>query len=640
MRLNNRSAEYLKGKGKKAKDKDRLWPEIAERFEIGLQLRRAFDAQWLINLAFFSGKQYTIFNTNAWVLQQLKLVKGRIRTVDNQILPKVRRQIADGVRNEPQMSVVPNTNDQDDIKAAKLGDDVLKHFWRQDKMRKKLRLGQGWRFTTGNVFISDQWDPHKGRMVLNEDSGKLEYEGDVTCDIWSPFEIVVPCAMFGPTELDDFPWMIRYKFRPLEYFPENFARGEDVKAESMPDQMFNVGALFGVNVGSTQTAGEGANEIELFIKPCKTWPKGLLLTGANGIILDKQEYPFGYYAMEQFKDVEIPGLFWGMATMQQAIGLQKSWNRNLNSLDEFNHYMAKGKLLVPKNAGLEVDPDDTHGQILHYKPVMGHKPEMLTIKGLPATYEFALARIGMSLQDLFSQQEVMRGTNKSDIRSGDMVELLLEQSATGAIPSFAIFEESLEALMSRVLRRIGKGYTNERFLKIAGKEGVFTLKAFRGADLRGNTDVHVKRESAMPESRAARNAMVERRFKEGFYGPPNDPEVRRKVQQMLDDATLIESMEDQRLDQANAWLENDAMMEGGMNRFIVNAYDDHGVHLREHNRHRKANDYQKLKKENPKVFVGLEMVFTDHVKQHQAFIAEQRAQQLKEMAIMKGGGNG
>ena len=46
--------------------------------------------------------------------------------------------------------------------------------------------------------------------------------------------------------------------------------------------------------------------------------------------------------------------------------------------------------------------------------------------------------------ELYHQQEVTSGTNKSDIRSGEMVALLLEQDDFGNVPTHAVFEESLE----------------------------------------------------------------------------------------------------------------------------------------------------------------------------------------------------
>ncbi|KKK86970.1 hypothetical protein LCGC14_2757920, partial [marine sediment metagenome] len=420
---------------------------------------------------------------------------------------------------------------------------------------------------------------------------------------------LVPYAALGDSDLNDFPWMMKIKWRQLDYIRGHHENGVRVSSENMPKQHFDTTHIFGMASGAAGTRAEGAVVKELYIKPSITYPKGLHLIGANGVILQQDDYPFTEYNLEQFKDIEVPGVFWGMATMELGIQLQKSWNRTVTGVDEFNRVLGKGKGLVPRGANLEAMPDDTHGEWIVYKPVMGHKPEYMNPKGLPRTYDLMLTILTKSFQDLFSQQEVTKGTNKSDIRSGEMVELLLEQNAMGAIPTNSIFEEGLEGSMGRVLRRIQSGYKTNRMLKVIGNEGEFELFDFKGADLRNNTDVHVKRESSLPESRVARNIIVERRFKERFYGDPMDPEVRRHVMNMLDDAIVKDAYADTRLDETNARAENLVMAQGQITRYLINDYDDHMIHVRELNHYRKGRDHQNLRFENPQKFGELESIF-------------------------------
>jgi hypothetical protein len=103
--------------------------------------------------------------------------------------------------------------------------------------------------------------------------------------------------------------------------------------------------------------------------------------------------------MEQFKDIEVPGVFWGMATTEAAIWLQKVWNRTYSDMVEFNRIMARGKWLDPRGSQSEVVPNDEIGQVIRYKPVMGHKPEMMDVKGLPATYQQVLAQTAQSFME-------------------------------------------------------------------------------------------------------------------------------------------------------------------------------------------------------------------------------------------------
>jgi len=620
------------------KDPDELWSFIKDKYDIGIDARRPFEQQWALDMAFFSGKQYTYFNTYTHTLHHLEPVKGRVRLVDNQLMPRVRRQIADSIKNDPTMSVVPNTNSDDDLHAADVGNKVLKHFWRNNRMKTKIRQLQNWRFITGNAFLDDRWNPKLGNTTVATDQNgnhEVRYEGDVDCGVWSPFEILVPAVAMGDTELHRFPWLIKAKWRHLDFIRQHYKRGHEVKSEQLPQPHMDHSAIFGLYSGDAASKVEGAVVIELYLQPCPEHKKGLFIVGANGVVLEKDEYPFNHYHLEHFKDIDVPGIFWGMSTMHLGIGLQKSWNRTISGVDEFNKKMAKGKGLVPRKANLEALPDDNHGEWLEYTPVMGLKPEMMTLKGLPQTYELMLTIVKNSLEDLFSQHEVTRGTNKSDIRSGDMVQLLLEQDAHGLIPASAVFEEGLEASMSRVLKRIQKGYDQNRTLKIMGTDKNWEIVSFQGADLRDNTDVHVERESSMPDSRVAREAMIIDRFERGFYGDPADKKTREHVYKMIENAVPEDIYADDRQDRSNAEIENETMFKSGVDGLMVNIYDDHEIHIEAHRRFLKSREFQRLKFEDARAFKQIDMLFYKHMKQHQEFIAEAQQNQMKTAAAFE-----
>jgi chorismate mutase len=261
------------------------------------------------------------------------------------------------------------------------------------------------------------------------------------------------------------------------------------------------------------------------------------------------------------------------------------------------------------------------------------------LKGLPSTVDGILSIVKTSLQDLFSQHEVTNGTNKSDIRSGEMVSLLREQDSIGVVGTHAIFEESLEATMKRVLKRIQAGYTSERMIKIRGQEGDFEVISFKGADLRNNTDVHVVKQSSLSDSRVAREAQIIGKFQAGLYGDPADPEVRRHVMRMLEDAVVKDIYSDTIADETYARFENRLISESkGAEMHLVNPYDNHSIHLKEHTHFQKSMEYQKAKLgQGAKEWMMVELAFREHTSLHQKFVAEAEAAQLQKMAMLKGG---
>ena len=623
---------------------DDQWPYLKERYDLAAELRRPYEQRWQLNLSFLAGKQYTFYNENAFMIQHLIAQKGRLRVVDNKILPRYQKQVSRMIRNQPRMSVVPASTDQEDLKAAKKGDKILKWYWRQHQMKKKVRTLSGWIYSCGNGYLGDTWNPRLGPMIVGKD-GSLLYEGDAEVEVWSPFDVGVPSIGLGDTDIESMPWIEKHKFRTLEQIQTEFERGKLVEAQTRPMPYVDSSLLFGLGESSSARKVDGAVVIELRVKPNSEFPKGLFLIGANGRILEKEDYPYESYHLQQFKDIEVPGVFHGMATTEAAIWLQKIWNRTLSDIADYNRTMARGKWLIPRNAKLEVVPDDSHGQRFEYNPVLGHKPEMMTIKGLPASYQQALNTVAASLMELYHQHEVTSGTNKSDIRSGEMVALLLEQDDFGNVPTHAVFEEGMEAVFSRILRRIQKGYKRQRVIAVTGRDDEHEVFAFEGADLRNNTDVAVAKESSIPDSKVARQFRITTNYKDGLYGSPEDPRTRERVLRMLDEVPddVKDIFAEDHLDRQIQLIENQAMMAQPGITLIANPYDNHGIHLEQIRIQRKQPEYQRMKMEDPAGFGQMEMTFISHEQQHQAFFAEQQKSEdarMAKMAKMEKGGRG
>lgn len=623
---------------RKLKGLDKYWSDIKDKLTLGLELRRSFESQWVMNLAFLTGNQYTAFNTAAHLLHRIASVPGKVRSVDNIILPKWQRQVSNLIKSRPQISVVPNSNQEEDIAAAKTSQKAAEWYFTNVLMKHKTRALASWIYSTGNAFLDDIWNRKKGPMGVDKKTGDVVYAGDVDCSVWSPFEIVAPVD-FGTTEINDLPWIAKHKRYSLSWIEENLPRGGEVVEEKFTSGMITLETLIGGRSGIPKLGDvKSAYVCNMYIKPCNTYPKGAYFLAANGVVMDKQDYPYNEYPIEHFKDIQYPGVFWGEATMAHALGLQRSWNNDTSSIEEFNRNVAKIKIRTPMNSNLQIVPDNQHREIVQYKPVLGHKPEYMTPSGLSPTLDRNLERIMLSMENLFSQHEVSRGTNRSDIRSGDMVELLLEQDAHGTVPSHAIFEEGLENHLRRILQRMQAGYTTERVLKIGNTQDDFESVAFKGADLRSNNDVKIAKASSIPDSRAARTMRVERRYQQGLYGDPNNPKTKRKVLRMIDDAIVDDIYSGDKQDESLAAWENKKMLQGM--QIPVNSYDNHQIHLEEIDRVRKSVRYHKLKEQDPNAFVKVDIIFTLHRQGHVKFLNAELKKQMQLMAVQQGGGRG
>ena len=542
--------------------------------------------------------------------------------MDNQILPKWRRQVADLILSAPKISVVPATDQEADIDAAKLAEKLAENFW-LTRMRKSSLVQIGvWKYSTGSAFISDFWNEELGGTYYDEKTNSFRYRGDVDCRVSSPFEVIAP-AIGGVTDVDDLDW---FGFVQPVTLDALYRRFGNIAKKIAPEQLQGNQILWGLlNPFGTRTTAQQVdmvNLIEMRIKPCRDFPKGLFVLAANGTILQKMDFPYKEFSTEILRDVFIPGQFWGNATLTEAIPLQVDWNKDITSIRRYNDWLGKGRLRAPRRSNLEIQKADEGVEILYYTPVLGHKPEVFDPGRVATTFAQNLERLQFSMENLFSQHEVTRGTNRSDLRSGEMVAQLLEQDAIGGKTlSHTMFEEALERFMRRVLQRIQRAYKDERYVKLTKTDGAnFELLRFRGADLRDNTDVKIGWQSSVPESRTLREIAIERRFERGHYGDPSDPRVRRRVGKMLEDAVSDAVHSGMKVDETQAEWENRLMMTG--EKMVPNTYDNHLLHLEVHDEFRKSLTFQRLRMENFKVFQTLDNLFEEHCMMHRKVIMD------------------
>jgi hypothetical protein len=174
-------------------------------------------------------------------------------------------------------------------------------------------------------------------------------------------------------------------------------------------------------------------------------------------------------------------------------------------------------------------------------------------------------------------------------------------------------------------------------IEIVGRDNEVEALSFSATDLRGNTNVTVKKQSSLPDSRIAREASILDRFEKGLYGNPADPEVRRQVMVMLDDAVVKDIYSSDKKDEAVAAWENRLLVQL---QLPINNYDNHVLHLKEHSNFQKGMDYQKLKLSNQKGFVEIEARFLAHTMQHQTFAQEMIQAQIQQQAALEGKGGG
>src|SRR3954453_20121513 len=121
--------------------------DLNDRGSASAAVRRRFEWQVYLNLAFYLGQQWVAWDGNQ--LYEPQVEEWREKVVDNRIQPFVRTEIAKMTKTRPQWVGVPRTQSDQDVSAARYAELALEDAWKRQDMLRKLRAALLWSRVAG-----------------------------------------------------------------------------------------------------------------------------------------------------------------------------------------------------------------------------------------------------------------------------------------------------------------------------------------------------------------------------------------------------------------------------------------------------------------------------------------------------------
>lgn len=495
---------------------------VNEQFTHAKQDRWRAERQWYLNLSFYFGQQNVSFKGNASSLDRsMQLYTPpapyyRSRPVINQIRPRLRTEMSKLTAQKPSAFIVPASSDDRDMYAAHAGEQIWDSVYRWHKIHSILRRAVFWSSTTGNGFIKSYWDETKEDKVSKQ-------MGDLCYHSVTPFHLFVPDLK--EEEIEAQPWVIHAQLRNAEQLanlyrrPINFERSSgDLIEESF------------VNVMGIQQWEKNKNVLvfECWVRPnvCKELPNGgMYVIAGNQVVYSQEGWPYdhGQFPFAHIGHIQ-SGKFYRDSIINDLIPLQREYNRTRGQIIEAKNRMAKPQLAAELGS---VDPTkitSEPGQIILYRPGF-QPPTPIPLQDLPGYVKDEIANIKQDMDEISGQHEVSRGQTPSGVTAATAISYLQEQDDSKLSYTFDAIEETVEKVAYQTLNLVKQFWDTERQVKVTGTDGSFDVMAFRGSELRDNTDIRVEAGSALPTSKAAKQAFIMDLMKMGFIEPQKGLEV-------------------------------------------------------------------------------------------------------------------
>ena len=637
------------------KDEKKLIAWANDQFSKMKNARVKTEKQWYLNMAFYFGQQNVAFKggqagtRNTYQLYTPPAPYYRSRPIINLIRPRLRTEMAKLTAQKPSAFVVPASSDDRDMYAANAAEQIWNSLYQFKKIHSVLRRTIFWTCVTGNGFIKSYWDPSKV-----DESGE---PGDICYSPETPFHVFVPDLKQEDIELQ--PFLIHASMRSADMLSHKF--GREVKFEPAKSEIIEESFLNLMGVEKWEKNKEVLT-LEVWVKPGETTimpAGGMFIIAGNSILYYSGEWPYEHkkYPFAHIGHVH-SGKFYRDSTINDLIPLQREYNRTRGQIIEAKNRMAKPQLAAEIGS---IDPSKITtepGQIIMYRPGFA-APVPIPLQSLPSYVLEEQERIKQDMDEISGQHEVSRGQVPPGVTAATAISYLQEQDESKLSYTFDAIEEALEKIAYMTLNYVHQYWDTPRKVKVTGADGSFDVMAFEGSQLAGNTDIRMEAGSALPTSKAAKQAFIMDLMKMGFIDPNKGLEVMEigginkiyeqvqtdvrqaqrenlkmaqatadvleqhyaeeldkffhteRGEELIEQQMLLESPDGQLLDMSPVALgESEEPMPLEFPLIVpVNTWDDHRVHIERHNNYRKSQAFENLPQE-------AKDLFEKHVQQH------------------------
>jgi len=475
--------------------------------------------------------------------------------VTNKIREHVRSMTALNLNKRFVVKVWPNSNEQKDKDAAKLGEWVLEDMDAANchEIEDIKEWAVIWTILSGNAFPRTYFGSDNGMYVVGPDGKSLEVgKGEIVTECILPFNAEVP--MLGDT-LRKKAWAAIKGLKNKEWVEDIYGVKLDKNKETGLDGMAYQSKLMQMvaTVSSWQSSEKSSFEVteaeelvivkEIEYRPTKEFPKGRYAMMCQGNILennDKLPIPVGEngewdYTLTHLSYNYTPGCFWATGGVDDLISPQNTINKIDQDLEGNRENVGRPWVLTPK--GLTLTRRSSFGSKLlelQWDSLLsgGAKPEVHSGVPFPAQINQERENKEKAIQDASGDpKNILSGQSPHAKASGRLAAILREGAEASHGPDIARFYRGWARVNKKRLILAQDKYTEKRFIKIAGPGNKVFIKQFRGADLHGNTDVRMELDSGLSTTYTGKTEIMMELLAQGFFGEvtPGSPTQREML---------------------------------------------------------------------------------------------------------------
>ncbi|HEX6456238.1 MAG TPA: hypothetical protein VF009_06930 [Solirubrobacterales bacterium] len=415
----------------------------------------------------------------------------RVRRSHDILAPILKGKVSAATSRVPTYEVLPTTYDHEDYSASRVAKKVLDAGYELWSVQAAFRRGVHNALVTEEAFFMPYWDPDVGPFV--EAPPEIEGEppmvagmGEIKIGVYSGLEVT---------------WEPGVQFEDSRWYAIDHARPID-QLERDPD--FIGGKLSAdaeLNSPAGQRKPKGSNlamVTEYFERPCRDWPSGRRLTISNGReIFPEEEYPLRDHNGQVVDRPCLHRIVYsidgeserGRGLVQSCIETIRTFDHASNKATEFLQLCLVPQLLAPEGAIKGVITDEPGGVVEYDSDILtgGDEIKWREIPSMPREFENERALAMQQLGYLTNDNPV-----PSQVEAAKAIGVLAQKDILAWQDFLEDVAKALSGVGADCLSLAQQYYTEQRMIRFRGRTGWEPIADFRGADIRGQTDVRVQ----------------------------------------------------------------------------------------------------------------------------------------------------
>lgn len=513
--------------------------DVMKRIERGRSRQKQIAPPRRQAIEFTNGNHYVWISEDRLQVNQTSTVAisdgglmpdHRVRRSHDLLGPIVKRKIAATTANVPGYEIIPSNEGEEAFLASQISEKVAYagyEKWEIKRATKKLIWNA---LVTEEGFIGARWDPGVGPFVdvsqhpenpLEPDPENPHYigMGEIKIVSYGGLEVIWEPGQ----QFEDSRWIAVETARPVSLVEEEegFIVGEKLKADAEGSQI--------AKPNKVRSGTDLVMVSEYLERPCAKWPHGRRLIMANGrVIFPEEKYPCVDNKGAVVDEPALHRLFYAVdgssdhnkGLIVSLIEPMRSYDMARNKTQEFIQLGQVPQVMAPEGSIITPITDEP-GLIVETDPSVGVgsnvKPEWRENVQVPGDIYQEQQSASTELERISFDFEV-----PAHWPPQKAIEYIYERNEASWADFVADLAEVHAALMRDCLTLVQRYYSEERMLKFKGAAGWENLSEFRGADIKGQTDVQVLPGSLEARTRAAIEAKIAQinQMFPGYFPPP------------------------------------------------------------------------------------------------------------------------